>query len=257
MLTIVLLIFLTSYPADNVVETCSCFPAHPQELFCNSEFVIHALITSKARIKSTSKLVSMKSHSLTIIEVFRGNEALHHILMNTDSPKEDIPKKLEYIEANITTPASESLCGIQLNYTESYLIFGQIRNNELQVNMCNFISTWGTVTNQVKSGIYGDYDCSCKIETRMNSKEVDDNESMTEQQVSGGKMQQKAKSSSTCYWEMFPDEPVDECALNFLTCRKLVHPLAINDEQEKCVWVEGRDYELCQLSANIKENTVN
>ena len=83
----------------------------------------------------------------------------------------------------------------------------------------------------------------------MNSKEFKNN-------INDETKRNKKSSRSTCYWEMYPDEPVDECALNFLTCRKLVHPMSINDEQEQCVWVEGRDYELCQLAADVKDNNL-
>ncbi|XP_066914335.1 metalloproteinase inhibitor 2-like [Clytia hemisphaerica] len=235
------------------IDACSCFPSHPQELFCNSEFVIKALITSSGR-NVTKDIFSYRSYSLTILEVFGGHQALRHLFIskqdaqNVESNDIDTFDDLEFVEANITTPLSENLCGVHLNVSESYLIFGQIRNNELQVNLCNYISYWEAVSSQVKSGIFGDYDCRCKIRTRMSPEQpVESNEIPNEGTL---------RSSSTCFWEMYPDEPVDECALNFLSCRKLVHPMEINDEEEQCVWVEGRDYELCQIAAESKRSEI-
>ena len=215
--------------------------------------VIKALITSPGR-NVTEDIFSYRSYSLTILEVFGGHQALRHLFINkqaaqnVDTNNIDTFEDLEFVETNITTPLSENLCGVHLNESESYLIFGQTRNNELQVNLCNYISYWDAVTSQVKSGIFGDYDCRCKIKTRMSPEQTFENNEVPNEGTLG--------SSSTCFWEMYPDEPVDECALNFLSCRKLVHPMEINDEKEQCVWVEGRDYGLCQMAAEAKRSEV-
>ena len=215
--------------------------------------MVKALITSSGR-NVTNDVFSYRSYSLTILEVFGGHQALRHLFIskqearNVESNDIDTFEDLEFVEANITTPLSENLCGVHLNVSESYLIFGQIRNNELQVHLCNYISYWEAVGSQVKSGIYGDHDCRCSIRTRMSPEQPVENNEVPDEGT--------LRSSSTCFWEMYPDEPVDECALNFLSCRKLVHPMEINDEEEQCVWVEGRDYELCQIAAESKRSEI-
>lgn len=242
-------------------DACSCFPSHPQELFCNSEFVVRAIITSPGRKihrTSTDKKTKWTSiqHSSTILHVFRGKEAISSLLLNKKLNK--LPESLKYADINITTPASDSLCGVHLNFTKTYLIFGQIRNREMEVTLCNFISVWESVINPVKRGIHGDYDCHCKIETRMENEDTaswktKDKKMIEKEKKSSGsvndsltKAASMKRTSEKCYWDMYPDEPVDECALNFVTCRRLVNPMVIDNETEACVWVEGTEYQDCK-----------
>ena len=192
-------------------------------------------------------LTSCTSYLSTILEIFYGHEVLRNLLIN-DQQRLRLSANgklsnflLEFTEVNITTPSSESWCGVPLNASKTYLISGQIMSGQLEINACNLISPWDSVTDQVKAGLYGDYDCRCNIETGMNS--INGQEKEVEN--TGDENSVVPKISSTCFWEMFPGEPIDECALNFLTCRKLVHPMEFHQEQQECVWVQGRGYELC------------
>ena len=155
---------------------------------------------------------------------------------------------LDLVETNITTPLHESLCGITFNTSETYLIFGHIQNGRLVVNLCNYILPWKETSNQIKAGIYGDFDCRCNIETRIKStSDISDPSEMTNEKNNGAS---PVKTSSTCIWEMYPDEPIDECALNFLTCRKLVNAIEVDNEKKECVWIQARSFEMCNLAAS-------
>ena len=179
------------------------------------------------------------AHKLTIIHVFKGKEAIFNLLNGNDQGNEIFPD-LKYASVEVITPMRESECAVALNYTESYLMFGQTKNDHMEINMCNFISKWNEVTPQIKRGIHGDYDCRCNVETKMTSYGAEEKTGAT---YDGDIMDHV---SSTCYWNMHPDEPVDECALNFLSCRKLVNPIIVDNFAEGCVWVEGEEYEHCK-----------
>lgn len=221
---------------------CTCASSHPQQLFCDSHFALRGVVTSDEPYeivadvfengKEVRKKIS-KMFELTVIRVYRGIETLLGIPITDDQSVKDLPS-LQLTAVNITTPYDEEACGINLDVGTQYLIFGT-RNefDQLETKLCNFFAEWDEVEDQTRRGILGDYDCRCRVETGITLKdEIPD---------------YKIKKNNTCVYNISPSELVDECAMNFLTCRKLVTPIRGDGVMEQCVWVEGKEFNQCRI----------
>lgn len=201
---------------------------------------MRAIVTSgeyfqKMKIRDSSTdvehFITVASYNISVFDIFHGQDALFALLKDQNQEYE-ISNDLKYASFILSSPAEQRMCGVSLQFAKSYLIFGQIRNSQMEVNLCNFYAKWTDVTSQIKRGIHGDYDCRCQVETQMKKFEDEFKN-------------QKNETGSICYLNIHPNEPVDECALNFLTCRKLVNPIKINGNLESCVWIEGLEYQEC------------
>lgn len=197
---------------------------HPREIFGE---VIEGGNTVTRRLA--------KEYEVTIVRVYRGKETLLGIPLASDDEIKELPT-MELSSVNITTPYEEEACGINLDFGTQYLIFGT-RNefDHLETQLCNFYSEWEEVEDQTKRGVLGDYDCRCKVETGITLKDE--------------KPDYRVAKNSTCIYNISPTDLVDECAMNFLTCRKLVTPIDGDGFSEQCVWVEGKEFRECKLPA--------
>ena len=174
-----------------------------------------------------------KVFELTIVRVYRGKETLLGIPRADDKKVKELPT-LQLSSINITTPYEEDACGVHFDFGVQYLIFGT-RNDadQLETRLCNFFAEWEEVEDQTKRGILGDYDCRCRVETGITLKDE--------------KPDYKVAKNYTCVFNISPSDLLDECAMNFLTCRKLVTPISSDGFIEQCVWVEGKEFMRCRV----------
>lgn len=230
---------------------CTCYPSHPQQLFCDAGFAIHGVVTSETPApiyadiedgESTVKQQVKQVYEIIILKVFKGKEALLGIPTNGNQLAENDLPTLVYSTVNITTPYGESMCGIDLIFQTQYLIFGKNKDGELQTDLCDFSSDWEEVEDQTKRGVLGEYDCRCQVEAITAPEDL-------EQDRPDSQIHYTQSKNNTCIFLMNPSEMVDECAMNFLTCRKLVTPIRTveTDTSESCVWVQGKEYLNCLL----------
>lgn len=218
---------------------CTCASSHPQQLFCDSHFALSGVVSSEdpevvyGDVFEHGKVVKRKvskKYQVTVIKVFRGKEILLGIPIEGEEVH-DLPT-LQLSTVNIHTPYEEEACGINLEFGVQYLIYG-MRNGDdkLETKLCNFFAEWEEIENQISRGVLGDYDCRCKVETGI---------TLTDQ------YDYNVRKNNTCVFNISPSDLLDECAMNFLTCRKLVTPIDGDGYTEQCVWVEGVEYEKCK-----------
>ncbi|XP_023240394.1 metalloproteinase inhibitor 3-like isoform X2 [Centruroides sculpturatus] len=136
-------IFLIVCLIVNVANACSCMYQHPQDHYCDSDFV--ALVKVKQRGKSDRTLTS---YHIKIKKEFKMSEKARHALS----------------QGLIWTSNLESLCGVNLRPTR-YLITGRVSGEKVWVGICNFVKEWSSLTAKQKKGFRRLYQqaCHCKI----------------------------------------------------------------------------------------------
>jgi len=225
-----------------IKSQCTCASSHPQQLFCDSHFALTGVVASEEPKTIYGTVINengkpekqkvAKMYEITVMRVFRGKEILLGIPPVEGKQAKDLPT-FEEAPVEIYTPYDEEACGINLEFGVQYLIYG-MRNNEdkLETKLCNFFAEWEYIEDQINRGVHGGYDCRCKVETGI---------TLTDDQYDFN-----VTKNSTCVFNISPSELLDECAMNFLTCRKLVTPISGNGFTEMCVWIEGMEYENCR-----------
>ncbi|XP_075431063.1 metalloproteinase inhibitor 4 isoform X2 [Ascaphus truei] len=145
-------LFLVSVHIKDLVEACSCAPAHPQEHICYAAIVIRAKISSEKVIMSTSadpfSAIKMIQYEIKLIKMFKGFEKI---------------KDIQYVY----TPLDSSLCGVKLeaNNKKQYLLTGQISiDNKVFIQLCNFIEPWDDLSLSQKKILNQRFQtgCECK-----------------------------------------------------------------------------------------------
>ncbi|XP_035414342.1 metalloproteinase inhibitor 4 isoform X1 [Cygnus olor] len=159
-------LLLLTHRIQELVEACSCAPAHPQQLICDSALdempsfvsIRNALIRAKI---SSEKVVpasddpldthKMIRYEIKQIKMFKGFEKL---------------KDVQYVY----TPFDSSLCGVKLeaNNKKQYLLTGQILNDgKVFIHLCNYIEPWDDLSLSQKKSLNQRYQmgCGCKITT--------------------------------------------------------------------------------------------
>ncbi|XP_030061432.1 metalloproteinase inhibitor 4 [Microcaecilia unicolor] len=147
-----LLLFLT-LRIQELVEACSCAPAHPQQQICDAAVVIRAKISSEKVISAADPFNSVKiiQYEIKQIKMFKGFEKI---------------KDVQYVY----TPFDSSLCGVKLeaNNKKHYLLTGQISTDgKVHVHLCNYIESWDDLSPSQKRSLNQRYQmgCDCKITT--------------------------------------------------------------------------------------------
>ncbi|KAM4652682.1 metalloproteinase inhibitor 4 [Discoglossus pictus] len=146
--------FLTLHIRE-LVDACSCAPAHPQEQICDAAIVIRAKISSEKVISSMSSdplnTVKMIQYEIKLIKMFKGFEKI---------------KDIQFVY----TPLDSSLCGVKLeaNNKKQYLLTGQISaDNKVYIQLCNLIEPWDDLSFSQKKSLNQRFQmgCECKITT--------------------------------------------------------------------------------------------
>ncbi|KAK9890802.1 hypothetical protein WA026_012146 [Henosepilachna vigintioctopunctata] len=130
--------FLAEY-----TEACSCRGSHPQEHFCNADFVI------LARIKRQRVVNDTVVYKIRIRKDYKLSEKAYVALKS----------------GRIITPKYDSMCGLQLEMGKLYAISGRVRSLKAYVNMCGYAEKWEDITRRQRKGLRKmyRYGCTCKI----------------------------------------------------------------------------------------------
>ncbi|XP_060094280.1 metalloproteinase inhibitor 4 [Heteronotia binoei] len=148
------LLLLLTLRIQELIEACSCAPAHPQQLICDSALVIRAKISNEKVVPANDDPLDthkMIQYEIKQIKMFKGFEKL---------------KDVQYVY----TPFDSSLCGVKLeaNNKKQYLLTGQILNDgKVLIHLCNYIEPWDDLTLSQKKSLNQRYQmgCGCKIST--------------------------------------------------------------------------------------------
>ncbi|KAI9520992.1 hypothetical protein NQZ68_010693 [Dissostichus eleginoides] len=139
---------------EEVVEGCSCHPAHPQQLFCSAEIVIRAKISGEKIVSpsnSSSPYMKMIQYEIKMIKMFKGfNKA----------------KDIQYVY----TPVFSSLCGVKLdsNNKAGYLLSGSMwSDGRISIGQCDLVESWDNLSVSQKKNLNYRYQmgCECRINT--------------------------------------------------------------------------------------------
>ncbi|KAG7244768.1 hypothetical protein INR49_029787, partial [Caranx melampygus] len=139
---------------EEVVEGCSCHPAHPQQLFCSAEIVIRAKISGEKIVSpsnSSSPYMKMIQYEIKMIKMFKGF---------------DKAKDIQYVY----TPVFSSLCGVKLdsNNKAGYLLSGSMwSDGRISIGQCDLVESWDNLSLSQKKNLNYRYQmgCECRINT--------------------------------------------------------------------------------------------
>ncbi|XP_049866194.1 tissue inhibitor of metalloproteinase [Pectinophora gossypiella] len=125
-------------------DACSCQLQHPQTHFCNSDFVIVGRVQ----------------------KLFRGNEFYDSYKVKIRNIFKATPKAAVALKSGrILTPSQDSLCGVNLQPRETYVITGIVIHLQAHMGLCGYVSKWREVTPRQRKGFRMLYKqgCTCKV----------------------------------------------------------------------------------------------
>lgn len=142
-ISLVVLLVIVGTLIENQVDACSCRPAHPQDQYCSSDFVIVARIR-KEMITDQNRIYKAK-----IKKEFKVSEKARVALKS----------------GRLITALSGSMCGVQLEVGKVYLITGRVMGLQPHINLCGLTKPWREVTSRQRKGFRLIYarGCDCKI----------------------------------------------------------------------------------------------
>ncbi|MEQ2232175.1 hypothetical protein ILYODFUR_008525 [Ilyodon furcidens] len=144
-----LVVLLLLAGMDEVVEGCSCHPAHPQQLFCSAEIVIRAKISGEKIVSpsnSSSPYMKMIQYEIKMIKMFKGF---------------DRAKDIQYVY----TPVFSSLCGVKLdsNNKAGYLLSGSMwSDGRISIGQCDLVELWDNLSLSQKKNLNYRYQMGCE-----------------------------------------------------------------------------------------------
>ncbi|XP_071961119.1 metalloproteinase inhibitor 2-like [Antedon mediterranea] len=232
LLTFLGLIFISCFYA---VMSCTCLPAHPQDHFCKSDFVIRAKV-----VPYYSKIghsIFTKRHKNDVVlptapssGSSNPNEPFKHWQIRIKK----VYKGGEFIangaETSIYTSIFDSLCGVAtMQEGEQYLFMGMLQDGQLRFTTCNWHAKWDTITKKMRKGLRYQYtsNCNCQISTcglfdkcdkRIHTKQAD----------------------GACVWDAWDGG----CESKFSTC--IVH------DDGRCAWHRSPELSRCRKTEITK-----
>lgn len=140
---VVLLLVILGALVENYVEACSCLPSHPQDQYCQSDFVI------VARIRREFLTDGNRIYKAKIKKEFKMSEKA----------------KVALKSGRIITALDGGMCGVRLDVGKVYLITGRVSGLQAHVSLCGFVKPLRDITPRQRKGfrlIYG-RGCDCKV----------------------------------------------------------------------------------------------
>ncbi|KAJ8920166.1 hypothetical protein NQ315_011827 [Exocentrus adspersus] len=124
-------------------DACSCMLSHPQQHYCNSDFVILARV-KRERIHADSRIYKVRVRREYKISE-KGTLALK--------------------SGRLITAVWDSMCGTRLQPGKLYVLSGRIFSLKAYINLCNMAVEWDTLTRRQRKGLKLMYKhgCSCQI----------------------------------------------------------------------------------------------
>lgn len=193
------------------VESCVCMPAHPQNAFCNSDFVIKVTITSKRQyslVKNYQQYIDMglpplqiAFYNITVMKIFKGQSNIQHLLREGTPPKAVVH----------TTPnEGANSCSLLLRKGGIYLLGGRLDREKMMLSKCDFNNEWHLLSEQIMNGVHGAYECHCTVATCVDG---------------------YCDYNSSCQWDV-----ADECSSKYRMCGR---------SGSECSWISDDQYTKC------------
>ena len=158
-------------------------------------------------------------YEVAINRIFKGSDAILEMLadgqMISDTMREAARGSV-YLRTSVHTSADSGTCGVKLRKGERYLLTGEVRYNQLDIQLGNWIKPWHELTPEQKRGISGDYDCDCNISKCINGFCF--------------------YPDTGCKVDLFKMDP---CSKGHQSCSR---------KAGKCDWNDSREYRLCRAS---------
>nr|AFB81539.1 tissue inhibitor of metalloproteinase [Tegillarca granosa] len=130
---------------------CYCDPAHPQQEFCTVDYVIKAKVREKIFIYDADNTTEMPvevKYVLKIKKIFKQTPAFEELNDTTVA----------------FTSSKDSLCGVDLNVNEDYLISGNVNGGRMDLHYCSWIEKYNNPTSIQKRGVRFLYKNGCKCQ---------------------------------------------------------------------------------------------
>lgn len=135
------IIILTVLP--DLARSCSCMQSHPQEHFCNSDFVI------LARVRRQRILNNTMIYKVHVRKYYKMSEKAYTALKS----------------GRLITSAFDAMCGVVLEKGKLYVISGHVNALRAHINLCNYHERWENISRIQRKGfrkMYR-YGCNCQI----------------------------------------------------------------------------------------------
>ncbi|XP_066997075.2 metalloproteinase inhibitor 1 isoform X2 [Anabrus simplex] len=121
-------------------DGCSCTLTHPQESYCNANFVIVARV-KKFYERRTSKVFKIRIKRTFKVSNNKTAEALQTGLL--------------------WTALDGAACGTHLNVNTTYLVAGNVVQGRPRVSLCSYVRPWVKLTNKQRKGFRLLYKNTC------------------------------------------------------------------------------------------------
>ncbi|XP_060064884.1 metalloproteinase inhibitor 2-like [Ylistrum balloti] len=163
--TLVILVIVNSLETSCTCPACPT-KVHPQDAYCNGDFVIKASITDMTMVgddPETPEDDPTTQYSISIDKVFK----------EPPVPTVEATCVVESLASNATAGCFFTLitlkepqpCGVELNVDETYLISGFEEDGKLKIDECGLNIPWDEVTPHMKIGLNKRYEKNCQCPT--------------------------------------------------------------------------------------------
>ncbi|CAI9730048.1 tissue inhibitor of metalloproteinase [Octopus vulgaris] len=127
------------------VFACSCMLSHPQSLYCQSEYVVKALVVKPVQ---RFDYIKPSTTTLKIIRIFKGNESSLN----------------EMGTYPLVTLEMSPLCEDGFTKGNKYLIHASFNNGSLGTHLCWGNKSWFSLSKVMRRGLarYYNRHCECK-----------------------------------------------------------------------------------------------
>jgi metalloproteinase inhibitor 3 len=166
-------------------DACMCMPSHPQESYCNADYVIYAKLVGRRMINNNYGGRDTV-YKLNIKKTFKMSEAAQMYLK----------------KSTIITSSSESTCGIHLHMNKLYAIAA--RGHRL--SLCDFVKEYSFLTPVQKRGFAVAYKHGCDCNFNFSSRKTSSKQSgscvfdLDSCEDKFGVCIRRTNSISKCHW---------------------------------------------------------
>jgi len=124
-------------------SACSCSVSHIQQQFCHSNLV--ALVEVVNETNANTTFPQNRVYTTNIVTLFKGSRG--------------------EFGGILTTSAYDSLCGVELELSQSYVVSGKLNDdNELRISLCGLVAKWSELSDFQRKSLKTGYGNSCQCQ---------------------------------------------------------------------------------------------
>ncbi|XP_071961287.1 metalloproteinase inhibitor 2-like [Antedon mediterranea] len=199
------------YLGGNLGESCNCSPMHPQQQFCDADFVIRGRVVAKkdSFLPLNNQLDSGDSYidyNVTVERIFKGHQNIK-------------------IQTNIaiTTAKEDGRCGVNdLNVRDTYLFAGKGKRM-FEIKNCDWVIGYKKLSRKQRQGVrhmYKQYCNSCKISPCYDEESCNQDD------------------SNTCMWDL------SSMMYGDLDCES-IYSRCLRTAEGTCKWLRSKEVRSC------------